>query len=181
MTGRRRWVMAGVEAALAMALTAVPAWAHSGPPFPIVSTQVVGAYEVSIWTDPDTTDDRTPAGRFWVTLRPAAHGAALPANTLVTLSIAPTDRAGATLSGAADSIDRDPNRRFVTLLMDHEGRYSVHLAIDGALGRAELESAVDATYDLRPAPFMIFVFAMPFVLVGLLWIKLLLRRRRKPA
>lgn len=181
MTRARRWMKAAMQAALITAMVPAPAWAHSGPPFPIVSTETVGPYEVSIWTDPDTTDDRTLAGRFWVTLRPTASGAALPADTRVAVSIAPADRAGATLTGAAESIDRDPNRRFVALLMDHEGRYTVHLAIDSTLGHAELDSAVDATYDLRPPPFMIFVFAMPFVLVGFLWIKLLLRRRRKPA
>jgi hypothetical protein len=54
----------------------------------------------------------------------------------------------------------------------------VHVSIDGPLGRADLDSRVDATYDLRPAPMLMVVFAMPFVLVGFLWIKLLLRRRR---
>jgi hypothetical protein len=55
------------------------------------------------------------------------------------------------------------------------------VSIDGPLGRADLDSHVDATYDLRPAPMLMFVFAMPFVLVGFLWIKLLLRRRRRAA
>jgi hypothetical protein len=35
---------------------------------------------------------------------------------------------------------------------------------------------VDATYDLRPPPFMLVVYAVPFLLAGLLWMKLLLRR-----
>jgi hypothetical protein len=181
MSGARRWTMTALQAGLLAVMVSAPVLAHSGPPFPIVSTEIVGPYELSVWTDPDTTDDRTVAGRFWVTLRPAAPGVALPADARVILSITPADRAGATLTGSAESIDRDPNRRFVALLMDHEGRYSVHLAIDSAVGHAALDSAVDATYDLRPPPLMIFVFAMPFVLVGFLWIKLLLRRRRKPA
>jgi hypothetical protein len=54
----------------------------------------------------------------------------------------------------------------------------VHVSIDGPLGHTDIDSHVDATYDLRPAPMLMFVFAMPFVLVGFLWIKLLLRRRR---
>ncbi|MEO8480648.1 MAG: hypothetical protein ABI634_00470 [Acidobacteriota bacterium] len=176
-----RWVIVAAQAVLVIGLTSVPAWAHSGPPFPIVSTQQLGPYEVSVWTDPDTTDDGTPGGRFWITLRPTAPGVALPQDARVVLSVAPADRTGVTLTGSAEVIDRDPNRRYVALLMDHEGRYAVHLTVDSTLGRGELDSVVDATYDLRPAPFMIVVFAMPFVLVGFLWIKLLLRRRRKPA
>jgi len=31
--------------------------AHSGPPFPIVTDVVRAPYTISIWTDPDTTDD----------------------------------------------------------------------------------------------------------------------------
>src|SRR6185295_3908209 len=55
----------------------VSAWflslqAHSEPPFPIVTDQVAGAYKVTVWTDPDATDDQTVAGRFWVTVTPAA-------------------------------------------------------------------------------------------------------------
>ena len=36
--------------------------AHDGPPYPIVSDRVSGPYVVSIWTDPDSTDDGTPVG-----------------------------------------------------------------------------------------------------------------------
>jgi len=176
-----QWALPAARAGLVLTIFATPALAHSGPPFPIVSSETVGPYELSIWSDPDTTDDRTLGGRFWITLRPAAAGVGLPADTRVVLSITPADRAGAVVSAAAQSIDRDLNRRYVALLMDHEGRYNVHLSLDSSLGRAELDSAVDATYDLRPAPFLIVVFAMPFVLVGFLWIKLLLRRRRRPA
>ena len=43
---------------------------------------------------------------------------------------------------------------------------------------AEVEANVDATYDLRPAPIMMAVYLMPFVLVGFLWVKLLVRRRQ---
>ena len=38
--------------------------AHNGPPYPIVSNQISGPYSISVWTDPDTTDDGTPAGQF---------------------------------------------------------------------------------------------------------------------
>src|SRR5262249_37452498 len=77
----------------------VPSWflsvnAHSGPPFPIVNDHVVGAYSVSVWTDPDATDDQTAAGKFWVTVQPAARGIALPESTQVRVSVTPLDRAG---------------------------------------------------------------------------------------
>ena len=51
--------------------------AHSGPPYPIVTERAVGRYVVSIWTEPDATDDRSAGGQFWVVFheadgRPAA-------------------------------------------------------------------------------------------------------------
>ena len=45
--------------------------AHSGPPYPVLSNRSVGAYDISIWTDPDATDDKTPAGKFWIVIDPS--------------------------------------------------------------------------------------------------------------
>ncbi len=143
--------------------------AHSGPPFPIVTDKTVGAYKVSVWTDPDATDDRSAAGRFWVTLEPAADD--------VVVSIKPTDRGGAERSARAEAVNGDKQREFVALLLDHEGPYAVHVSIAGARGSAEIDSMIDATYDLRPRPILIILFVMPFVLIGFLWGKLLMKRR----
>ena len=175
-----RGVLAGavlrhVAACLLVAVSGASLRAHSGPPFPIVSNQIAGAYLISIWTDPDATDDRSPAGQFWVMLGPAAKGVALPDNTRATVSIRPPG--GAVQSGSTRPIDGRTSRQFVALLMDHEGPFAVSVSIDGPLGRAEIATAVDATYDLRPQPFMLILALMPFLLVGALWVKLLLRRR----
>ena len=155
-----------------------PVLAHTGPPFPIVTSRSVGSYEVSVWTDPDSTDDGSAAGRFWVTLRPAG-GAALPADTRVNVAINPVDRPGQQNSASAEPVANDPSHRFAALVLDHEGRFHVSVTIVGPLGPAEVEADVDATYDLRPPPLMIAVYLIPFLLVGFLWVKLILRRRRK--
>jgi hypothetical protein len=159
-------------------LTTVPLGAHSGPPFPVVSNQIVGPYTVSVWTDPDTTDDGSAGGRFWVTVHPADGKSPLPAATSVMLLLEPADRAGAQGTAGAQPIDNDPARRFAALVMDHEGRFRVRVTIAGPLGSAFVDSDVDATYDQRPPPAMIAVYLLPFLLVGFLWVKLLWRRRR---
>jgi hypothetical protein len=46
--------------------------AHAGPPFPIVTDAVRGPYTISIWTDPDATDDGSSGGQFWVVLTPTS-------------------------------------------------------------------------------------------------------------
>lgn len=159
----------------------LPAAAHQGPPFPLISAARASAYTVDVWTDPDSTDDGTPGGRFWVTLQPAQPGGVIAASTSVSVSITPSDRDGRPISAPAPSIDNDPARRFVALLMEHEGPFRVNVTIDGPLGHASVDTNVDATYDLRPPPFLMVVFVMPFVLVGFLWVKLLTKRRRAAA
>jgi len=151
--------------------------AHSGPPFPIVEDRVVGAYKVSIWTDPDATDDHTPAGKFWVTLQPAARAMTLPDATNVRVSIKPLDRQGGEQAAGADRLNDDVRRQFVALLMDHEGRYSVHVTVAGPLGAADVDTETDATYDLRPRPILTLLFVAPFLLVGFVWGKLLIARK----
>ncbi len=148
-----------------------------GPPFPIVSSQVAGRYEVAIWTDPDATDDATAGGQFWVVLTPHGGGAEIPAGTRVTVAIRGTDRPGPELTATAAPVDGLIGRQFAALRMDHEGRFAVRVAIDGPLGAAEVTSAVDATYDARPAPVLFLVYLLPFVVLGLLWVKVLRRRR----
>src|SRR5215831_18591844 len=151
--------------------------AHSGPPFPIVSDRVVGAYNVSIWTDPDATDDQTAAGKFWVTVQPTAKGTPLPESTQVHVSVTPLDRAGPQRTAIAERVSGDVRRQFAALLMDHEGPYGVHVSIDGPLGTANVDDRVDATYDLRPRPILTLLFVAPFVLVGFVWGKLLIKRK----
>lgn len=152
--------------------------AHAGPPFPIISNRVVGSYEIDVWTDPDATDDGSLGGQFWVVLKPAGGATAIPAGTRVTIAIRALDRAHSSeLRAGAAPVDGLITRQFAALLMDHEGRYAVRAAIDGPLGAAQVTSEVDATYDLRPAPPLFFVYLLPFVLLGLLWMKVLWKRR----
>jgi hypothetical protein len=155
---------------------AVVVRAHSGPPFPIVSNQHTGSYIVSVWTDPDATDTGVAAGRFWVVLEPDRAGE-IPADTRVTISIAPRDRAGSTKELAAQPTDAQATRHFAALVMDHEGPFAVKVTIGGSLGRAEVDCGVDATYDTRPGKAVLYLSLLPFVLIGTLWLKLLLRRR----
>jgi hypothetical protein len=152
--------------------------AHDGPPFPIVSNQIAGPYSISVWTDPDTTDDGTPGGQFWVTVEAAGGGKAVPAGTRATVSIRPLDRDGPVREGQAEPLAGDAGRQSVALVMDHEGRFAVRVAVDGPIGRGDVESQVDATYDLRPPPGTVVLYLLPFVAIGGLWVKVLLRRRR---
>lgn len=153
-------------------------FAHAGPPFPIVTDAVRGPYTISIWTDPDATDDGSPGGQFWIVIGPSTKGTAIPPDTRATVSV---QAAGAKpsphLSSVAAPVRGDVTNQFGAVLMDHEGPYAVHVEVTGPLGRAVVDSMVDATYDLRPPPYMLVWYLAPFLLTGLLWGRLLLRRR----
>jgi hypothetical protein len=172
------WLVVMIAAAIAAA--AARPQAHDGPPFPVVQDRTAGPYRISIWTDPDATDDGSQGGQFWVLIEPADQAVLLPADTLASVSITPLDRSGPGRKGRTAPVSGDVRRQFVALLIDHEGRHAVRAAIEGPLGAAAVDAQVEATYDLRPAPIMLAVYVMPFVLAGFLWAKLLLRRRSLP-
>ena len=88
MTRARHAVHAGLAGLL---LLPSPLQAHSGPPFPVATQQIAGPYRLSLWTDPDATDDRTPGGQFWVVIEPRADGT-IPASTRARVAIRPIDR-----------------------------------------------------------------------------------------
>ena len=180
--GVARWEWCGaVLVTVTMgAMTGATLQAHSGPPFPIVSDRAAGPYVVSIWTDPDATDDRSPAGKFWVMLQPAGgnpRGGAVPAGTRVEVAIRALDRPDREISAPAEPVNGEVARQYVALVMDHEGPFAVRARVNGPLGAAEVEASADATYDLRPRPILLVLFVLPFVLVGFVWGKLLIRRR----
>ena len=79
-----------VSLIVVLAVTAVRA--HSGPPFPVVSNQTSGPYTISVWTDPDSTDDGSAGGQFWVVVHAARGDAPVPAGTVATVAIAPAVR-----------------------------------------------------------------------------------------
>ena len=165
-----------MAAAWILAATGRAADAHDGPPFPIVSDQRVGAYVVSIWTDPDATDDGSAGGQFWVILTDAS-GSPPPAGTRVRVAVRPR-RGGEERAAAADPAPRQPSRYFGAVVMDHEGRWDVRVTVEGPRGGATVASEVEATYDLRPPPAMILLYILPFVAIALLWLRAVLGRRR---
>ena len=169
----RDLVLAGV---LAVVVRSVEA--HSGPPFPIVSDQRAGPYVVSIWTDPDTTDNGAAAGQFWTRVHPATPaGAGLPPATRVRVAVTAVEGNSPGSTATAAPVRGDVTNQFAAVVLDREGRFAVRVDIEGPLGAASVESAVDATYDLRPPKALFALYLLPFVLVGLLWGRLLMRRR----
>lgn len=151
--------------------------AHSGPPFPIVSDATRGPYTISVWTDPDATDDGAPGGQFWIVIGPAAQGLTIPPDTRATLWVKARTTNAPAHTTRAEPVRGNVTNQFGAVVMDHEGPFEVHVEVNGALGHAAIDSMVDATYDLRPPPYMLIWYLVPFLMAGFLWTRLLLRRR----
>lgn len=151
--------------------------AHSGPPYPVVSDQAAGPYVVSVWTDPDATDDGTPGGQFWVVLQ-TTRGGQLPPSTRASVAVRGIDSPASAQQAVAAPVRGDIANQFAAVVMDQEGPYAVLVTVTGPLGMAVVKARAEATYDLRPAPYMLAWYLLPFVVAGLLWGRLLVRRRR---
>ena len=158
----------GARAVILALVAQASSHAHSGPPFPIVTDATRGPYTISIWTDPDATDDGSAGGQFWIVIGPATKAVAIPAETRATISV---HGVGAT---QASPLRGDVTNQFGAVVMDHEGPYSVRVDVTGPLGAAVVDAMVDATYDLRPPPYMLAWYLVPFLLAGVLWTRLIL-------
>jgi hypothetical protein len=175
----RKWRSRLLVVAAGLLLFSSNVSAHSGPPYPVVSNRTAGPYRLSVWTDPDATDDGTAGGQFWVTIE-AARPDALPPDTRAQVAIRPGG-GGLWREALAAPVDGNPSRQFAALVMPHEGPFDVRVVVSGTLGQADVTTTVQATYDLRPAPMLLAVYLLPFLLVGFLWTKRLWRRRSTKA
>lgn len=154
-------------------LSAAPAAAHEGPPFPILVDRTAGPYVASVWTDPDIG-----TGIFFVVLEPA-KGESLPAGTRVRIGVQPVSgRLAEAVYEAEPQSVRQGARYFTEARFDRGEMWKVRVRIDGAEGGGELTAEVEATPDGTIGPIALLIYPLPFLAVGFLWLKAALRRRR---
>ena len=152
---------------LALLFLLLPAtlYAHAGPPFPIVVDRPVGPWKVSVWTDPDI-------GTGVVFVIP--EGPSQP--RAVRVSAQPVDGG---LPEAVYETERQGRpedvRYFTKVKFAHGGKWRLRATLEGG-GFAEAE--VEATPDGVLGPWELGLYLMPFLAVGFLWGKAVLRRRK---
>lgn len=160
---------------LLWSLPGLPAMAHQGPPFPVLVDQRVGPYVASVWTDPDVG-----TGTFFVVLE-APKGRKLPAKTTVRIGVQPvTKRLPEVFYDAAPEPVDEGARFGAQVKFDKQEMWRTRVLLDGPEGGGELATTVEATPDGILGPVGSLVYALPFVAVGFLWIKAVLRRRALP-
>ncbi len=156
---------------LGLALTALlcrPAVAHEGPPYPLLVDQKAGPYLFSVWADPDVG-----VGTFHFTFEAAAP-------ETIELYVQPDDRRTPELRSTARRQRGERPVRFTGEAdFATEEWWRVRFVMNGALGMGETATRVMVTppgfgrWDLL-------LYGAPFLAVGFLWFKAVLRTRNVP-
>lgn len=159
---------------LAICLTVLPpkTEAHEGPPFPIIIDEVVGPYLVSVWTDPDIG-----IGTFFIVFEPAS-GEEMSDITSVQIAVEPASgRLDERIYSAESQFVRYGARYFVEVEFDQGEMWNVRVIMEGQGWEKELLSEVEATPDGTIGPIGLLIYALPFVAIGIIWIRAMIRRR----
>jgi hypothetical protein len=154
-------------------LTIAPASAHEGPPFPILIDAPAGPYLVSIWTDPDVG-----TGTVFVVLD-APEGRPYRPPAKVRVGIAPVSgRLPETLYDARGEPVRRGGRFVALVPFDRQEVWRVRGLLDGPTGTIAVSAEVEATPVGSIGPIGLAVYALPFLVLVGLWIRLAVVRRR---
>jgi hypothetical protein len=157
---------------MALFLGTAPVHAHEGPPFPILVDQQVGPFIASVWTDPDVG-----TGIFFVVLEPP-EGQFLPEKTRVRIGLQPVSRR---LPEAVYEAElrrlRRHARYYAEAPLDKAEMWRVRILLDSEKGGGELAAQVEATPDGTLGPWASLIYLLPFLGIGLLWLKAAMRRR----
>jgi len=160
--------------ALLMLLASVGrAFAHTGPPFPILENKAVGPVLVSIWANPDVG-----AGSFFVMLT-APKGGVVPNDLRVKLGVRPVSGRLAEKVYDGERQELEGQTEFkVFVPFDREEVWRTRLVIASASGGGEVVTDVPVTppgygrWDLL-------LYALPFLGVGVLVAKAVAVKRSK--
>jgi len=161
---------------LLLLLGGLPARAHQGPPFPILVDQKIGPYVASVWSDPDIG-----TATFFVVLE-APKGRKLPASTTVRIGVQPLTKRLPEVFYDAEPQPVDEGARYMAKIQFDRGEmWHVHVVLGGSEGGGEMNTQVEATPDGILGPWGSLIYAFPFLAVGFLWIKAVLRKRASSA
>lgn len=160
----------------------MPAWAHIGPPYPIMQNRKVGRFNVEVWSNPDVG-----TGSFYVIVDPPkGSGLTVPADLKVQVAVQPASKR---LPVAVYNAWRDKLLDHVefkaVVPFDKEETWHVHITFSSSTtnGAADTDVAVTPTLLGR---WDLLIFLLPFAGIGILWFKAASvkrnrgRRRRTP-
>lgn len=149
----------------------IPAWAHIGPPYPIMQDRKVGPFTVAVWSNPDVG-----TGSFFVIIDPPP-GDSVPSDMKVKVAVQPASKR---LPEKAYDAWREKLRNRVEFKaivpFDKEETWHVRVMLASSAGKGEISTDVSVTPTLL-GRWDLLLFALPFLGVGLLWFKAITTKR----
>jgi len=125
-----------------------------------------------------STDPDIGTGRFFVVLEPIGD-ATLPDDITIEIGIAPVSgRLQEVVYRAEPQQVRYGARYFTVVKFDQGEWWDVRVVINSSGASDILTAEVEATPDGTLGPFSLVIYALPFLAVGFLWMKAVLRQRR---
>jgi hypothetical protein len=150
----------------------IPAKAHNGPPFPIITDQHVGPCIVALWIHPDI--GTSPI----FVLVDAPPGAALPKDLKIQIGVQPISKRLAEVMYSTTIDDERGQLEYKTNVeFDQQEFWKVRLILSSSAGGGEATAQVEAT-PLGYGRWDLLLFALPFLAVAFLWFHGVAKRRR---
>lgn len=154
---------------------ALPAWAHIGPPYPIMQNRRIGPLKIEVWSNPDVG-----VGSFFVVIDPPP-GSHVPADMKVQVAVQPVSHRlpEATYSAWREKL-KDRVEFKAIAPFDKEEMWHVRVIFSSATISGETDTDVLVTPTLL-GRWNLLLFLLPFVGIGFLWFKAasVKRKRRK--
>jgi hypothetical protein len=151
------------------------AWAHIGPPYPIIENRKIGDLTVSVWSNPDVG-----TGTFFVMIDPP-KGASVPGDMKVQVIVQPVSgRLPEARYGAWREALRNRVEFKADVPFDKEETWRVRILLASA--QVTGETAVDVPVTPALGRWSLLFFLLPFLGIAALWlraIRVARKRRRK--
>jgi hypothetical protein len=159
-----------------LALNAAPAWAHIGPPYPIMQNRRIGPLKIEVWSNPDVG-----TGSFFVVIDPPPDGS-VPSDMKVQVAVQPVShRLPEAIYGAWREKLKDHVEFKTVVPFDKEEMWHVRVILSSAAVSGETDTDVMVTPTLL-GRWDLLLFLLPFLGVGFLWFKAMSvkwKRRKK--
>ena len=141
------------------------AWAHIGPPYPIMEKRQVGPLSVDVWSNPDVG-----VGSFFVILNPPP-GVSIPSDIKVQVAVQPVSKR--LPEATYDAWREDLKNRIeykTTVPFDKEETWKVRVLLKSSQFSGETDTDVPVTPTLL-GRWNLLLFLLPFLGIGFVWFK----------
>lgn len=146
-------------------MSAAPAWAHIGPPYPIMQNRKIGPLKIEVWSNPDVG-----TGSFFVVIDPPP-GSSVPADMKVQVAVQPvSQRLPEAIYGAWREKLKDHVEFKTVVPFDQQEMWHVRVILSSGAVSGETDTDVMVTPTLL-GRWDLLLFLLPFLGVGFLWFK----------